>query len=105
MEHALSYPSQRKRKRKSARADEEGLLAIACCRTSRVLWIDARLLRMRGTVIRSILSQRGRKDAAGHHPARGQNGRRFPTYPETIRNFPVPNVDFSNPTDKARHDE
>jgi hypothetical protein len=25
--------------------------------------------------------------------------------PETIRNFPVPNLDFSNPTDKARHDE
>jgi hypothetical protein len=80
-------------------------LAIACSRTSRVLWIDARLLRRRGTVIRSSLSQRGRKDAAGHHPARDQNGRRFPTYPETIRNFPVPNVDFSNPTDKARHDE
>jgi hypothetical protein len=34
-----------------------------------------------------------------------RTGGGFHTYPETIRNFPVPNLDFSNPTDKARHDE
>jgi hypothetical protein len=34
-----------------------------------------------------------------------RTGGGFHTYPETIRNFPVPNLDFSNRTDKARHDE
>jgi hypothetical protein len=33
-----------------------------------------------------------------------RTGGGFHTYPETIRNFPIPSLDFSNPTDKARHD-
>ena len=34
-----------------------------------------------------------------------RTGGGFHTYPETIRNFPVPKLDFSNPADKLHHDQ
>jgi hypothetical protein len=33
-----------------------------------------------------------------------RTGGGFHTYPETIRNFPIPLLDFSKPADKAKHD-
>jgi hypothetical protein len=34
-----------------------------------------------------------------------RTGGGFHTYPETIRNFPIPVLDISKPADKARHDK
>ncbi len=34
-----------------------------------------------------------------------RTGGGFHTYPETIRNFPIPKIDFDDPTDKTRHDK
>jgi adenine-specific DNA-methyltransferase len=34
-----------------------------------------------------------------------RTGGGFHTYPETIRNFPIPNLDISNRADKAHHDQ
>jgi len=34
-----------------------------------------------------------------------RTGGGFHTYPETIRNFPIPKLDFSNRADKSHHDQ